>query len=96
MKISDIVTPVSTKYGSPMGRAQIGSEPITVVRGRNGRICKVDQVKVYDKRVPMSNCGAYDIGGAYWGLGSQLRVRYTKDMAFVQYYRMPTRNELIE
>ncbi len=89
MKITDIITEVSTKYGSPMGRSDIGTEPITVIRGNNGRICKCDQIKIYDKRVPMSNCGAYDIGGAYWGYGNQLRVRFTKDLKFVQYYRTP-------
>lgn len=89
MKISDIVTPVSCKYGAPMGRPNKGSHPATVIRGRNGRICKVDQVKVYDKRVPMSQDGAYDTGGAYWGIGKELRVRFTKDLSFIEWYRMP-------
>jgi hypothetical protein len=72
-----------------MGRTNVGHEPYTVVRGRNGRICKCDQVKVYDKRLPMSNCGAYDQGGAYWGIGKQMRVRFTKDLTYIEYYRMP-------
>ena len=44
--------------------------------------------RVYDCRVPMcSCCGGYDRGGAYWGLGSQLRVSYTKDLSYVRFYR---------
>lgn len=86
MKIAVLIPQVDCKYGAPMGRDNVGHEPYTVVRGRNGRICKKDQVKVYDKRVPMD--GAYDKGGAYWGLGAELRVRFTKDLTFIQFYRL--------
>jgi hypothetical protein len=85
MKISEIITPVNCKYGAPMGRPNIGTEPITVTRGRNGRICKCDQVKVYQKRVHLID--GYDQGGAYWGIGKPLYVRFTKDLLFVQYFR---------
>lgn len=94
MKITDIVTQVNTRYGAPMGRPDTGHEPYTRVRGRNGRICKIDQVRIYDKRVPMSRCGAYDIGGAYWGTGPELRVRFTKDLTFIQWYRIPQNSNL--
>lgn len=86
MKIAVLIPQVDCTYGAPMGRPNVGHEPYTVVRGRNGRICKKDQVKVYDKRVPMD--GAYDKGGAYWGLGAELRVRFTKDLSFIQFYRL--------
>lgn len=36
--------------------------------------------------VPMVS-GGYDKGGAYWGLSSaQLRVRYTKDLSYAEFY----------
>lgn len=88
MKITQLIPNVNCKYGAPMGRPNVGREPITVIRGKNGRICKIDQVKVYDKRVPMSSCGAYDNGGAYWGIGAQLRVRFTKDLQYIEFYRL--------
>lgn len=94
MKIAELIPEVSGKYGAPMGRANVGRQPVTVTRGRNGRICKKDQVKVYDKRVPMcSCCGAYDQGGAYWGSNrmgdiGQLRVRFTKDLSYIEFYRL--------
>ena len=80
MKITDIITEVNTKYGAPMGRPDVGSEPIT-----NCRIIKKNQVKVYEKRVHIID--GYDIGGAYWGYPSNLYVRFTKDLSFIQYYR---------
>lgn len=86
MKLSEIITPVNTKYGAPMGRANVGKEPVTITRGRNGRICKCDQVKVYEKRVPLIE--GYDKGGAYWGIGKPLHVRFTKDLSFVEFYRL--------
>lgn len=33
------------------------------------------------------NDNTYDKGGAYWGIGSQLRVSYTKDLAYINFYR---------
>lgn len=84
--MNQIISKVNGKYGAPMGRTNVGSQPITVVRGNAGRICKCDQVRVYDKRVPMSEPG-YDKGGAYWGIGRELRVRYTKDLSYIEFYR---------
>ena len=76
------------KYGAPMGRPNVGSQPVVVTRfsGRNVRTCKCDQVKVYQRRVPMID-GAYDIGGAYWGIGRPLYVRFTKDLSYVEFFR---------
>lgn len=73
MKVSDLIPKVNCQYGAPMGRANIGQFP-------GGKI------RVYDKRVPMID-GAYDAGGAYWGCGSELRVRFTKDLSYVEFYR---------
>jgi hypothetical protein len=53
MKLSDIITPVNTKYGAPMGRANVGKRPVTITSGRNGKIFKKNQTKVYRKHVPM-------------------------------------------
>lgn len=84
--LNQIIYEVNCKFGAPMGRDNVGTQPITITRGGNGRICKCDQVKVYDRRVPMSEPG-YDKGGAYWGIGRELRVRYTKDMSYIEFYR---------
>lgn len=85
--IRRVITPVSTKYGAPMGRMNVGKQPATITSGNNGRICKSHQIKIYDKRVPMED-GAYDIGGAYWGIGSELRVRFTADLSYIEFYRV--------
>ena len=85
MKITDIITTLNTKYGAPMGRSNVGTEPIIVTSGNNCRIIKKNQVKVYEKRVHIID--GYDIGGAYWGYPSNLYVRFTKDLSFIQYYR---------
>lgn len=86
--LSKIIYPVNTKFGAPMGRSNVGEFPPTVTSGPNNRILKKNNIKnkVFDSAVPMN--GAYDRGGAYWGFGSsQLRVRYTKDLTFIQFYR---------
>jgi hypothetical protein len=41
---------------------------------------------VYEKRVPLIE--GYDMGGAYWGIGPELRVRFTKDLSYVEFFRM--------
>lgn len=71
--IDKIITKLSCKYGAPMGRANVGTKP--------------SNIKVYDCYVPMSD-GAYDKGGAYWGLGKPLRVSYTKDLTYINFYRI--------
>lgn len=71
--IDKIITKKNTQYGAPMGRANIGTMPS-------------DQ-RIYDCAVPMSSDSAYDKGGAYWELGKQLRVKYTKDLSYVEFYR---------
>ncbi len=78
---------VNSKFGAPMGRVKVGERPLAVTSGPNCRIFKKNQVKVFDKRVPMVD-GAYDIGGAYWGIGRELRVEFTKDLSFIRFYRV--------
>lgn len=85
-----VIPEVNTKLGAPMGRSSLGEHPHTITSGNNGKIFKNNQPKVYDKRVPMcSCCGAYDKGGAYWGTGKQLRVRFTPDLSYIEFYRLP-------
>lgn len=71
--IDKIITKLNCQYGAPIGRSNKGERP--------------DNVKVFDCAVPMSE-GAYDKGGAYWGIGKQLRVKYTKDLSYIEFYRV--------
>jgi hypothetical protein len=71
--IDKIITNVSSMYGAPMGRRSVGTRPT--------------DKKVFDCAVPMCSEGAYDKGGAYWGIGRQLRVSYTKDLSYIEFYR---------
>lgn len=70
--IYKIITNEDCKYGAPMGRQNVGVKP--------------NNKKIFDCLVPMSE-GAYDRGGAYWGLGKPLRVAYTKDLTYIEFYR---------
>jgi hypothetical protein len=84
--INKIIYKVDCKFGAPMGRNNVGEFPHTVTSGKSCKIYKKNQKKVFDCAVPMN--GAYDCGGAYWGLGAQLRVRYTKDLSYINFYRI--------
>ena len=57
--MNTFITPVSGKYGAPMGRFT-GPEYLDTDAG-----------KIYLRRVPLDS-GGYDSGGAYWGLGQPL------------------------
>ena len=72
--IDKIITKVDGRRGAPMGRPNIGDRP--------------KHMRIYDCAVPMSSDGAYDRGGAYWGIDKQLRVKYNKDLSFVKFYRL--------
>lgn len=85
--INRVITPVNTKFGAPMGRSNIGSCPNTVTSGRNCKVYKKNQIKVYTKTVNLDS-GGYDIGGAYWGLGSTLKVDFTADLKYIRFYRL--------
>lgn len=84
--IDKIITKVSCQFGAPMGRYNYDNR-IELIHGGEAGTKKLSGGKVYDCAVPMSNDGAYDRGGAYWGIGKQLRVKYTKDLSFVEFYR---------
>ena len=71
--VKEIVCNVDGKFGAPMGRSNVGQRPTNK--------------RIYDCYVPLSGDGAYDIGGAYWGLGARLRVSYTKDLEYIEFYR---------
>lgn len=71
--IDKIIDKVDTRRGAPMGRVSYGERPT--------------DKKIFDCAVPLIGDGAYDKGGAYWGIGAQLRVSYTQDLSYVQFYR---------
>jgi hypothetical protein len=83
--IDKIITNVDCSRGSPMGRSNIGTRPKTITSGKNCRIVKSNQTTIFDCKVPLSD--GYDKGGAYWGIGEELRVSYTKDLSYVEFYR---------
>lgn len=87
--IDKIITYVNYIYGAPMGRGNKGVRPTTITSGKNNKILKCNQIKIFDCRVPMcSGDPSYDKGSAYWGLGNELRVSYTKDLSYIEFYRV--------
>lgn len=77
--IQKVVYDVDGSRGAPMGRDNVGKRP-------------TDGTRIYDAEVPLSGDGAYDAGGAYWGNNpdskeGRLRVSYTKDLSYIQFYR---------
>lgn len=78
--IDKILTKGYNQYGAFTGRSNV---PAT-----GGWMRKYPYQKIYDCAVPMDESGAYDKGGAYWGNGPQLRVSYTKDLSYVNFYRV--------
>jgi len=82
--IDKIITKVDVSRGAPMGRANIDDCPKEIVNG----VTMSKTGKLFDCAVPMSNDGAYDRSGSYWGLGGQLRVQYNKNLTFVRFYRV--------
>jgi hypothetical protein len=87
--VNRVIPEVNCKFGAPMGRSNVGKRPATVTSGKRCQFIKKNQPVVYDKKVPMSDCGAYDAGGAYWGIGKQLRVMFTPDLSYIEFYRIP-------
>ena len=73
--IDKIITKVDTSRGAPLGRFSKGTKP-------------VDGTKIFDRKVPMDSSREYDTGGVYWGYSSiPLRVSYTKDLSYINFYR---------
>lgn len=89
--IDRIIYPVSSRYGAPMGRTNRSPQAYSIVDLAVGKFlaCPISKrsQRIFDARVPMSD-GAYDKGGAYWGIGKELRVRYTKDLSYIEFYRV--------
>ena len=81
----EVLRNVNTRYGAPMGRSNVGQQPETITRGPQCREYKCDQVKVYQRRVILDQ--GYDSGGAYWGYGEPLYVRFTLDLSYVEFFR---------
>lgn len=75
-----ITCPVNSKFGAPMGRSNTIPD-------------KKPSDRIFDRFVPV-NWQGYDKGGAYWGLPSfngvskLLRVRYTRSLSYVEFYRV--------
>lgn len=89
--IDKIITPVDCRRGAPMGRSNRYPQDYTIVETDKKFIVDnttKESQRVFDCAVPLSGDGAYDKGGAYWGLGPQLRVSYTKDLSYVEFYRV--------
>jgi len=85
--ITRVIPEVSGKYGAPMGRPDRDTRT-TLGEFSDGTIIKDDREPHYDKRVPMCTCcGAYDRGGAYWGIGAQLRVQFNRNLTYIHFYR---------
>lgn len=86
--LSQIITKVNTTHGAPIGRPNVGTQPRTITSGPNARIVNKLQTKVYNRRVTLDKHG-YDKGGAYWGVGGELRVFFTKDLSYIEFWRNP-------
>jgi len=69
-----IICPVNCTYGAPMGRMSTIPD-------------KKPAERIFDRYVPFID-GAYDQGGAYWGIPATLRVRYTRSLSYVEFYRV--------
>lgn len=62
---------VNSKYGAPMGRGGLPPDLFATRAFGEGAKVKLAQVRI--------NCGGYDNGGAYWGLGLPLYRAYFYD-----------------
>lgn len=69
-----IITKKSRQNRGGIGRPNIGKKP-------------TDGTRIYNRAVLMDASGAYDRGGAYWGVGPELRVEYTMDLKYIRFYR---------
>ena len=73
-----------------MGRSNVTPQKFSVVdTGGKHKFLVVDNKSqlLFDCKVPMID-GCYDSGSAYWGLGAELRVEYTKDLSYIRFYRL--------
>lgn len=95
--IDKIITDVDCSRGAPMGRSNVIPDyRYAIIDMGSPHKFLVDDTtrkskRIFDSLVPMSSDYAYDKGGAYWGTGAPLRVRYTKDLTYIEFYRQDTR-----
>lgn len=71
--LTKILHPVNCRYGAPTGRSN------------RGEIVNVNGEKVFDSPVPLQD--GYDKGGAYWGYPNNLRVKFTANLEYIEFYR---------
>lgn len=81
--IDKIITKVNCKYGAPMGRPNVNNCPNEIV---NGQVMQYVG-KTFDCKITLNN-GGYDKGGAYWGIGRELRCTYNKSLTYINFYRV--------
>lgn len=85
--INKIIAKCDCKFGAPMGRSNVIPKECNIHVDTNTGKSTCNGKKVFDCKVPMSSDSAYDSGSAYWGLGRELRVQYTKDLSYIKFYR---------
>jgi hypothetical protein len=83
--IDKILTNCDCKYGSPMGRADITPDNLNYIHVTEKNAKRYLKSTLFDCKVNLTQ--GYDKGGAYWGLPNNLRVKYTKDLTYVVFYR---------
>jgi hypothetical protein len=100
--IDKILTKLDCKSGSPMGRDNVGKMPVEILPDMTGvdekdtlyfnfvwmkrkKLLNRKNKRIFDCKVELSD--GYDKGGAYWGSPNNLRVRYTKDLNLIYFYR---------
>lgn len=88
--IDKIIDKLDVSRGAPMGRSNVIPQNYSIVNmGSPHNFLVVDgkSSRIFDCAVPMSD-SCYDKGSAYWGMGNQLRVSYTKDLSYINFYRI--------
>lgn len=84
--INKILTKVNTKTGAPMGRNNIIPPNLLIITYPKKFLIGREELKpIYDCKIELRQ--GYDKGGAYWGIGKELRVSYTKDLTYISFYR---------
>lgn len=72
---SQLLHNLDCRRGAPMGRPDVGSQADATGK------------RIYCRRVYLTCDGAYDKGGAYWGIGAPLYVKFTLDKSYVEFFR---------
>lgn len=88
--IKKIIDKVDCSRGAPMGRSSVYPQNYMIVdpgAPHKFLVCPntKESKRIFDCAVPLTE--GYDAGGAYWGIPSNLRVSYTKDLTYIHFYR---------